>query len=136
MAKDMETLTGFMYQYETDYEYIDHVLCVNYPNHHGKCPKCGTETNFSRTSKRTIYTTRCGHYISALYNTPFWYSSVPLAIWFLAISLHLSNPDWIGVGRLMRLTGLDENTAQRMLQKIRATDKPERWINNISREIE
>ncbi len=84
-----------------------------------KCPYCGSEHTYKRTSDLRHHCNSCKKSFSVTVGTIFHDTRIPLQKWFLAISLILNAKKGISSRQLGRDLEVNKDTAWRMGMKIR-----------------
>lgn len=101
---------------------IEHLESVRWANG-VKCPYCGSENNYPRTSDLRHHCNSCQKSFSVTIGTLFHDTRIPLQKWFLAISLILNAKKGISARQLARDLEVNKDTAWRMAMKIRESMK-------------
>lgn len=115
----IQTIQQFFKEFPSDEACLEHLMEVRY-GLKGFCPKCGTETKFSRVTSQRAYACQwCGWHTYPCVGTPFEASRTSLQLWFFAIYLFTQTRSGVAAKELQRQLGVTYKCAWRMGQEIR-----------------
>ena len=113
------TLKDFQRMFPDDDSCLDFIRNIKFPERID-CPRCGKNSLFHRTSRKTYACDHCGNPISPTANTVFDHSSTPLTIWFYVIYAMSQSLNGVSAKQIQRETGVTYKTAWRMCKEIRS----------------
>jgi transposase len=112
------TLKDFQRMFPDDDACLDFIRNIKFPERID-CPRCGKNSLFHRTSRKTYACDHCGNPISPTANTVFHKSPTPLTIWFYVIYAMSQSLNGVSAKQIQRETGVTYKTAWRMCKEVR-----------------
>jgi len=112
------TIKDFQKMFPDDDTCLDFIRNIKFPERID-CPRCGKNSLFHRTSRKTYACDHCGNPISPTANTVFHKSPTPLTIWFYVIYAMSQSLNGVSAKQIQRETGVTYKTAWRMCKEIR-----------------